>query len=148
MLQRLLEEMPRRHGKAMARRLLPLVSPWSESWGESELRYILLSAGFPQPILQFRVESGTLVAYIDLVIPGLRIAIEFDGRGKYAGQDALFEEKMRQDRLAREGWTFVRIAAEDLRDPGAVVRMVLEAIPTHVSLPMVDRSWMASAWKG
>ena len=63
--------------------------------------------------------------------PSWRVALEYDGRGKYAGgaPDALVREKRRQDAITEAGWRLVRVTWADLRDPGGLVRRVLRAVP-------------------
>lgn len=138
-----IEALPRRQGKARARRLLPFLSPWSESWGESTLRFILLEAGLPEPLLQVGVQTEGHLYFLDLALPDVRIAIEFDGRLKYVERDVLYEEKVREDELRALGWTVVRVRTEQLRAPDAVVDMVRRAAArSGYELTLEPRAWM------
>lgn len=138
-----IEELPRHQGKARARRLLPLLSPWSESWGESTLRFILLKAGLPVPLLQLGARTEDRLYFLDLALPGMRIAIEFDGRLKYVERDVLYEEKVREDALRALGWSVVRVRTEQLRAPDVVVDMVLRAAArSGHQLTLESRAWM------
>ncbi|WP_172192690.1 endonuclease domain-containing protein [Actinomyces faecalis] len=139
-----IKKLRRRRGRQRALRVLRLLDPLSESWGESRLRFILLAAGAPEPIAQTRVDAGGCQYFIDLVIPGLRLAIEFDGRGKYTGPDTVYEEKKRQDALIRQGWDIMRVRTEDLRDPQRIVEEVMRRVPRGHYLALRPRPWLGT----
>lgn len=130
----------RRKGIRLARRLLPLLTPLSESPGESEMRFDLLAAGFPVPECQFPVRCEATTYFLDLALPDLRLGVEFDGRLKYAEQDVIYQEKVRQDRLREAGWELVRIRSEHLRYPQEVVNRVCSGTEGHVR--MTPRPWL------
>ncbi|MDU0348846.1 hypothetical protein [Actinomyces sp. MRS3W] len=131
-----------RNGSIRARHLLELLSPWAESPGESELRRILLATGLPQPDLQHRVVAEGNEYFLDLAWPDIMLDVEFDGALKYAGDDVVFQEGIRQDRLKRAGWQIVRFKTPALRDPEAVRRDVLGAVPVGSSWMLQPRAWM------
>lgn len=103
----------------------------SESIGESRARVILVGGGLalvPQVTIRKR---GTLPAIrVDFLVEGTKVVIEFDGKVKYAGGDGrtLWEEKRREDRLRRLGYTVVRIAWSDLENPGRLIAIVRKAL--------------------
>lgn len=114
-----------------ARRLqviLRLARPGAQSVGESRARYLFWTQHVPPPVLQFRVydAQGNLVGITDFAWPDHGVLGEFDGRIKYgrllrpgqSPQDAVFAEKVREDRL-REAtdWRMIRLVWDDLRDP-------------------------------
>lgn len=117
-----------RHWSRRALRVLDLVTPLSESPGESEVRFHLLAAGLPDLVPQHPVPAGGRIYFLDLAVGGSRVAIEFDGRVKYKDNDVLYAEKQRQDDLMRLGWSIVRVRTEELREPRQVVCRVLEAL--------------------
>lgn len=90
----------RRHNSRRARQMLSLLSPWSESPGESEMRFVLLVAGTPEPVLQHPVDASNTTWFLDAAWPQAAIGLEFDGRGKYAASGStLYREKRRQEEL-------------------------------------------------
>ncbi len=111
-----------------ARRLqvvLRLTRPGAQSVGESRARHLFWSQHLPQPELQFKVydEQGQLIGTTDFAWPELKLLGEFDGRIKFGRllrpgqepQDAVFLEKVREDRLREiTGWAMVRLIWEDL----------------------------------
>jgi hypothetical protein len=96
----------------------PFSDGGSESVGESRSRVALDRAGLPPPVLQWKVtdRDGELIGRTDFGWPQLRTVGEFDGRVKYGrllrpGQqpgDAVFAEKLREDRLRDQGLSVVR----------------------------------------
>ncbi|WP_139209732.1 hypothetical protein [Microlunatus flavus] len=116
-----------RHGVGRARRALELLDGRSESYGESISRVLMLERGLPAPEPQLRVRDarGVVVARVDFAWPSLGVIGEFDGRIKYGldlapDQDpaqALWREKLREDRLRDLGWQVVRWVWADLENP-------------------------------
>lgn len=120
----------RRVGAARMRRVVAFVDGGSESVGESFSRVILSNAGVAAPVLQLEItHQGSLVARSDFAWPTMGTLGEFDGRVKYGrllrpGQDAgdaVFREKLREDRLRDLGWQVVRWTWDDVRQPGDVL---------------------------
>lgn len=112
--------------------LLHFVDAGSESPGETLTRVHLQLAGLSVES-QVRVtdpSTGEVFARLDLLVTGTKVAIEFDGRVKYAegGSDALFAEKQREDRLRALGYIIVRVVWSDLFVPGQVVARVRRAM--------------------
>lgn len=54
---------------------------------------------------------------LDMVLRGTRVAVEFDGLGKYPDHRALRAEKEREEDLRADGWYFVRFIWADLGRP-------------------------------
>jgi hypothetical protein len=101
----------------------------SESAGESRSRWLVRTLGLGPCTPQFVVRDGlTLVGVADLKLDGWDVLVEFDGTGKYTGQESLLAEKDREDRLRTRGYEVVRIRWADLARPHTVRRRLLEAI--------------------
>lgn len=103
----------------------------SESPGESWCRWELIQRRIPLPDLQvpIRDASGTLLARVDALWPNARLILEFDGHLKYGGdrgQQALVQEKRREDRLRAHGYGMVRVVWRDLHDFDPVARRIVE----------------------
>lgn len=140
----LLRRRGRRHNSRRARLMLGLLSPWSESPGESEMRFLLLVAGTPEPTLQHQVTTGDRQWFIDAAWPHALIGLEFDGRGKYAGSaDTLYREKRRQEHLERRGWTILRVGWPDLKDPELLISRVLATVPAGTVFSITPRTGIA-----
>lgn len=117
----------RQHGVRRARRVVESAAWGAESVGETFSRLTLANAHLPVPVLQFDVidAEGEVCARSDFAWPERRTLGEFDGRVKYGrllrpGEqpgDAVFREKLREDRLRDRGWEVVRWTWDDLRTP-------------------------------
>lgn len=88
------------------------VHPDTESVGESVLRYAMQLLGYPVTP-QFKVR-GRCVWRIELVVEGTRVAVEFDGRGKYADPDEGPRQAWRQELIEQQRWVFVRVRWHEL----------------------------------
>lgn len=100
-----------------------------ESVGEIRLLWALRSEGILGLVTQFGVIDPYVRFFIDLAIPELKIAIEFDGRGKYGVSaqeqiDALNAQEARQRELEIRGWAVIRVGWADLADPSALAGKV------------------------
>ncbi|PPF34243.1 hypothetical protein C5E05_15180 [Pseudoclavibacter sp. AY1H1] len=107
----------KRAGVAQLRAAVELARPQVESPGESRLRHALISARFPEPVLQHRVFDGRrFVARIDLAYPSLKIALEYDGEHHFTVAKAV-EDIERRRELESLGWTVIQITRRDIQDP-------------------------------
>lgn len=93
----------------------------------------LLRAGIVGISTQEEVHIDGRTYFIDIALPHLKIAIEFDGRIKYGDSvdevhESIEAEQRRQRDLERAGWTVIRVRWSDLRIIDEVVAQVLVAI--------------------
>jgi hypothetical protein len=102
--------------------------------GESWSRAILIESGLAPDALRLEVrDAAGLVGFADLAWLERRTLGEFDGRSKYgmgplaSATDALWAEKLREDRLRALGWEIVRWTWADLFDPQRLVERVRAA---------------------
>lgn len=114
-----------------------LASPLAESVGESYSRAAFEFLGFEQPELQhpLRDEDG-FIGRTDCWWPESRVVGEFDGKAKYvdagirgdiSAEEAVYREKLREDRIRRLGFGFVRWSWADLDHPDRLRRKLLAA---------------------
>jgi very-short-patch-repair endonuclease len=109
------------------RRAAQLIDARAESQPESVTRVHLREAGF-DVVPQYRVVVGSrVIARVDLALPELKIAIEYDGRWHEADvQRALDNDRLSALRAA--GWTVIVVTAELLRQPRRLVAAVATAV--------------------
>ncbi len=100
-------------------RALRLVDGLSESPGESLARLRIGALGHRLRSQVETVARGRRYR-IDLVIEGTRVAIEFDGMGKYADPRALRAEKAREEDLRVSGWIVVRLQWSEVDRPEVI----------------------------
>ena len=126
-------------GRRRALLVLELADRGAESAWETWLRYLVLRAGLPRPITQFRVGTPHGEFRADLGWTEFRLLAEFDGRVKYTpgalgpGHDAsraLFDEKRREDHLRDERWGVVRVTSSD--GAGLALARVLRHVPDEI----------------
>jgi hypothetical protein len=109
-------------GAGAAARALGLANGRAESPLESRGRLRLLSSGFPVPELQMELRDVRgFLGVVDAWYEHAAVAVEFDGRTKYADpwrgrtpDQVLWDEKRREDRIRAAGVRLVRITHADL----------------------------------
>lgn len=116
-------------GVAAFRKALAFANPLSESPGETLTRDAIAKLGFPDPVLQLRVQTTRGANRFDFAWPHLAAALEFDGRAKYFDYkptaEVIFEERQREKLLTEQGWRILRIDWKDLFDErGLKVRLL------------------------
>ena len=119
--------------RANARWTLENADPGCESPGECRVLYALKRAGLEGLLTQEEVPTPGGVFFIDIAIPGLGIAIEFDGRVKYGASvrevhESLEAESRRQRLLELAGWTVIRVRWGDLKRIDEIIARVRLAI--------------------
>lgn len=124
-------------GRERARWMIDRADAGCESPGESLVLLALLRAGIDGITTQEEVQVAGHTYFVDIALPNLKIAIEFDGRIKYGDtvdevHESIEAEQRRQRNLERAGWTVIRIRWSDLRVIDEVVAQVLAAIRTKV----------------
>jgi hypothetical protein len=124
------------HGIRRARRVLQLASERIESPLESITHLALYDEGFPAPDLQVWVRGADGRRYrVDFLLPQHRLIIEADGKGKYADEDKLWDEKRREIALTRAGYRVVRVRWTDVvHNWPAVAGWLRELMAAHPSL--------------
>ena len=120
-------------GRERARWMIDHADAGCESPGESLVLLALLRAGINGMTTQEEVHVAGHTYFVDIALPLLKIAIEFDGRIKYGDtvdevHESIEAEQRRQRDLERAGWTVIRVRWSDLRVIDEVVAQVLVAI--------------------
>lgn len=109
-----------------ARRTVQLADGRAESVGETRSRLILQDAGFQvTPQVHARDADGVAFARIDLVVDGLPLAVEFEGRIKAERtKDGGRSNKERNDLVEDNGWVIVPVYWEHLYQPQVLLARV------------------------
>lgn len=114
-------------GCRAATRALRLCDPRAESPPESILRVRLHLAGLPVVAQHWVMRSKEVIARVDLALPDIRFAIEYDGQWHVdAGQ--LGRDRARLRELNQAGWYVYHVTREDLRNPDDVVRNIISVV--------------------
>jgi hypothetical protein len=111
-------------GAGRVRTMLAMMDGRAESVGESRLRVMLTVAGL-RLIPQFAItDDAGPFAYVDLLVDGTNLCLEFDGRVKYGEPEVLWREKKREDRIRRRGYRLERVIWADLDRPKVLLARV------------------------
>jgi len=112
-------------GRPAADRALSLAEPLAESPMETRLRLLIVDAGLPLPVAQYKIVNGRrFVARVDYAYPEYRIALEYDGDHHREQVTHRFDME-RQNELHVMGWTVLRFHADDvLRRPQETVAKI------------------------
>ena len=99
--------------------------------------HALILAGIKGITTQEEVRCNGRTFFIDIAIPSLKIASEFDGRIKYGDSvqevhDNIEAEQRRARLLQLAGWRIIRIRWSDMQRIDEVVAQVLVAIRQRV----------------
>lgn len=134
----------RRGGMSTARQVVAFADPGAESVGESRSRILMDRQGVPAPELQFRIVDrlGGTIARTDFRWRAFNTVGEFDGAEKYgrrlrAGQragDAVFQEKVREDRIREYGFTVVRWTWSELDEPRILADKIRRALARGLAI--------------
>jgi hypothetical protein len=110
------------HGISRARWVVANADPASESPGETWTRMVLRDLGY-DVVSQFWVHTDDGEVFVDLLIAGTRVGVEFDGRIKYRSkvqgqaENRIVREKIRQGRIEEVGYHLLRVVWDQLDRP-------------------------------
>ncbi|WP_382307570.1 DUF559 domain-containing protein [Herbiconiux sp. UC225_62] len=123
-----------RRGIRALRATLPLLSDRAESPRESQLRLLLVDAGFPTPEvnLDIRDPIGQKIARVNLAYPAWKVAIEYEGDHHRTDQKQWRRDIARTRALQALGWTVIRVTLADLVAPAEL----LAALRHHLTTPL------------
>ncbi len=141
-----LERCRGRRGAAQAARAVACMDSRSESVGESRSRVLIHRMRLPAPDLQREIadEKGS-IGRVDFLFEDEHVVGEFDGLGKYtehlrpgqSSEQAVIEEKRREDRICAAGYIVARWGWRELGSPEEVVRRIRRAIASAAAAPTV-----------
>lgn len=128
-LERAVRAMAGRRGAKRAARALDLLDDGAESPKETELRLVLLAAGFGPfaSNLELSEADGSFVARVDLAIPRLRIAIEYEG-DHHRDPVQWRKDMARRRRIEALGWIYIPATQADLDDPRRLIADLASAV--------------------
>lgn len=111
---------------------MDLVDGGAASPKETELRLLLIDAGFPRPVTQIPIVINyRTFAVLDMGWPEFGVAVEYDGDEHRISRQRYAWDQKRLRKLQELGWILVRVIAEDTRVD------VLE----RVTRALVARGW-------
>lgn len=141
-IQRILDEMPYVHGRALARRVLGLVQERSHAPSETAMALLVAGPrrlggmGFTGAVLNWQVMTPDGERYVDLGFPELSLGMEYKGR-RYHPEGRANEDDRRVNRLTGCGITIFNVWHEDLARPhlfDALMRDVARAAGVRIRI--------------
>ena len=116
--------------RALLLAVLERLDARSESVKESELRVLLEDHGLGPFELQVEIHDhdGDFVARPDLLLPHLKIAIEYEGDHHRTDKDQWRKDLRRRRRLEALGWKYITVTQDDLDNPRALLEDLRAAI--------------------
>jgi len=116
-------------GVVRARACAPLLSARAMSRPESLMRFWIVDAGLPAPVVQMPIVDrwGNVVAHADLGYEECKVALEYEGR-QHSEQKQFGRDVDRYSLMAADGWLTLRFAARHLTGPNAVVDRTRRAL--------------------
>ena len=135
--QRLLKmnsDIASRHRRKVAEAVIKAADAGVDSHAEGALRWVLLNVvdsvllrrWFGETLTsQHEVHVGSGRYYIDMALPKLGVAIEFEGMGKLYGEETDGQARvrnyfLRREALVRVGWTYIAVTYKELSKPVAL----------------------------
>ena len=118
-------------GAVLARRAASYVRRDVDSPMETRLRMLIVLAGLPEPQVNFKIcfPNGRVRYRFDLSYPELKIVVEYDGRQHRDDLDQWDHDLDRDEWLADDSWTFVKVFSRGIyREPAKTIERVRKAI--------------------
>jgi hypothetical protein len=114
-------------GIRRCRDALDLMDAGAQSPRETELRLLLMDAGYPRPSTQIPVldYDGYPFAFLDMGWEDVMIAVEYDGDQHRTDRARYVWDIKRLAKVQRRGWLHIRVIKEDR--PQNILRRVSEA---------------------
>jgi hypothetical protein len=122
-LEQILRDCHNWPGIRRAMRVVSFADGRAEAVSESLARVLFAHVGLPPPKLQVPIYDQTgMIGIVDFLFEMHRTIVEVDGRTKYRNDpDALFREKLREDRLRDAGYEVTRLIWAELVGPPQAV---------------------------
>lgn len=119
-------------GIKRARAVVKALNRLAESAGETRTRLIIAELPIEQPELQVEFNTYTGRYRVDFAWRGIKLILEFDGNSKYSGyaqptEQALIDERERENALIELGWRFIRIKWKHLANPELLKARIMDA---------------------
>lgn len=118
-----------RRGAARARAVMAWGDGLAGSPMESVLRWAILDAGLPCPVLQHEIrdELGRFLAFVDMAWPERRVLVEFDG-DVHRERRVFVNDLRRQNGIVLAGWQVLRFSSADVLGRRAAVLQLLTRV--------------------
>ena len=102
----------------------------TDSEMETRLLQLLRSSGLTNAVPQFEIHdaTGSLVARVDVALPGQKIAIEYDSKQEHSDEFQLAHDARRRNRIVANGWRHITARHRELVSGGAELLEAIHAV--------------------
>jgi hypothetical protein len=100
---------------------LPWIRTGVDSAAETALRLALIRWGLPEPETDHPIPVSGRVLHADLAYPAARVVLEYEGDVHRVDRTTWMRDLRRRELMEDAGWRVIRITADDLRDPRALI---------------------------
>jgi very-short-patch-repair endonuclease len=120
-----------RRGSRNLRAAFARVRPGTDSRQETRLRLLIIDAGLPEPMVNYEIRDrfGRFLALGDLVYPGWKVLVEYDGAHHFATEAQGHHDVDRLELVMADGWRVIRAHREHM--PGGAsgrIRAIRQAL--------------------
>ena len=127
-------DLDRRRGVRTLRAASARIRPGTASPPETELRLLIIAAGLPEPLVGYEVhDDGYFVGTPDLAYPAHKVAIEYEGEVHRVDLRTFREDIDRRERFEDAGWRVIRVTADHLRKPHALIERIRYALGSRAA---------------
>ena len=97
---------------------------------ETRLLQVLTRSGYPGAVAQLEILDGRgmFVARVDVGLPDVRVAIEYDSKQEHSDEFQLAHDARRRNRIVAAGWHVLSARYGDLLSGGDELLDALDAI--------------------
>jgi very-short-patch-repair endonuclease len=113
--------LPRRNGVRAVREVFTYARPRTDSLPETHLRLLLTDAGVKDLVVNHPVTVEGETRYLDLAIPRLMVAAEYDGRHHTSDPGQVAGDIRRRAALHAAGWVTIEALWEDMGSPARLI---------------------------
>jgi very-short-patch-repair endonuclease len=137
----------RHAGKAL--RAAKYVREGVDSPMETRLRMLIVLAGLPEPLVNFKVYDGqgNVRRRFDLSYPGLRVIVEYDGRQHAEDSGQYDSDIFRREELDDGEWRIVVVTAKGIyQNPEETLRRIVKVLKARGASnlpPRLSDKWRA-----
>ncbi|WP_340539215.1 endonuclease domain-containing protein [Nocardioides sp. GXZ039] len=113
---------------------------------ETRLRLLIVLAGLPEPVVNFRTyhEDGTWKRRFDLCYPGIKVIIEYDGRQHADSVEQWNADLKRREEFDDEGYRILVVTARGIfREPERTLERIRRLLISRgmIGVPPIDPAW-------
>lgn len=132
-----------RRGVRRLRAALPLVRAGVLSRKETQVRLLIVRAGLPEPVLNYRVpECEDVWTAVDLAYPEFRLGLEYEGEWHRTDPRKFRDDISRRERLLDVGWEIIRITDDDLARPEVLLARIRKRLRARGAFASPGLLWV------